>query len=79
MNMPRPLLSEAEAMSRKGYVPALEVARRLSRGKKTIYDWIRGGKVRAVRIGYRRYVLWQSVLDYYESTDPAALKLLGLR
>jgi hypothetical protein len=70
---------EAQALAKKGYLPALEVARRISKSKPVIYAWIKGGKVQGVRIGSHWYVLWSSVLDYYRDIEPEAVKLLGLK
>jgi hypothetical protein len=73
------LTDEASNLAKKGYLPAVEVARKIGRSKRTVYNWIENEAVKGVRIGAHWYVLWQSVLDYYKSNDPDAVRLLGLK
>lgn len=48
----------------KGWLLCAEAARKVNRSPQTIYRWIDNGDVKGYPDGYRRYVHWESLLEY---------------
>ncbi len=40
--------------------------------KPTIYDWLKQGKLKSIKIESRRYFLWQDIEELIKSSRPAA-------
>ncbi len=62
----------------KGYVPAVEAAARLGFTAQSLYFWMDDGLIHGVKLGGRRWVEWNSVIQYFRTKDPEAAKLVGL-
>lgn len=56
--------STDQQMRGRGLLLVAEAARKIGVAPQTIYRWISDGKVVGMREGYRRFVLWQSVLKH---------------
>lgn len=39
--------------------------------KPTIYDWIKQGKLKSIKVESRRYFLWQDIEELIKSSRPA--------
>jgi excisionase family DNA binding protein len=62
-------------MRGEGYLLAAEAARKIGVTSQTIYKWIDAEKIGGFRTGYRRYVRWDSVLDYLGAQACEVMKL----
>jgi hypothetical protein len=62
----------------RGFVPAVEAAKRLGFTAQTVYDWADAEKIHQVRLGAARWVEWKSVVAYFKTSSPEAAKLVGL-
>jgi len=65
-------------MRRKGYILVAEAARKITVSPQTIYRWIEseGVDVDGFREGYRRYVMWETILDHL---GPKACRIRGFK
>lgn len=69
------MTTQAELMSKKGYMTASAAGKKVGKARYTIQRWIETGKVEGTRVGERIYVNMESLKKYLG--DGAAL--LGLK
>ena len=63
-------------LNHKGYAPASDVAKKLSKHVSTIYRWLDSGTVEGIRVGKLRYVSLPSLFDYLGLDTVKTLELL---
>jgi hypothetical protein len=68
-----------DLMRLKGYLPAVEVAKRIGFTAQSVYDWMDAKDIHGVRLGKGRWVEWASVVAYFKRKDPETAKLLGFK
>lgn len=67
MYQPNPILIA------KGYAPAAEVARKLSKSISTIHRMVSDQRIKGVREGIFLYIDLQSLIEHYQSNGNAVL------
>jgi len=73
--MPQARSNQVQLMAKRGYIPAMDAARRIGRHVTTIYELLKNDKLGGLKVGGSWYVQFGSLIDYL---GPDAARALGL-